>query len=224
MRSESVSDFMSSGRVTTGITLIALEQGLITSEDAQILKEFWQTMTRVLPNSFYDIGETRLDHLTIAYRRYCDGLLQNGSSERRIANGVMGLESLFLKGGEMQELTYRLSIRAAKVLALMGYDPFKVKEVIKDAYGVRSLFVHGSHLSYKEERSLTREYGDVKRFLLLLLDYLRISVIIMMFTKMEKERFLDFIDDALIDKDKEQQLIKTLAVVQSVIPMRHGEM
>ena len=42
----------------------------------------------------------------------------------------MGLESLFLKGGETQEIIYRLGIRIAKIFSLLGYDSNKVKEIV----------------------------------------------------------------------------------------------
>lgn len=217
MRSESITDVMAFGTLTAGKSICALEKSQITEEDTQRLKKFWQTMTKTLPPSFYEFGETRLDHITIAYKRYCDALLQNGVLERRIANAVMGLESLFLKGGETQELIYRLNIRIAKIFSLLGYDSYKVKEVVGDAYKVRSLFVHGGHLSYKEKRKLNGKYGDIGSFLLSLLDYLRISIIIMIFMKKEKEEFLDFIDDALVDKGKDSQLNNLLNTVRDVI-------
>lgn len=217
MYSESITDIMASGTLTAGESEQALEKSLITEEDVQRLKNFWQTMVKALPQSFYELGETRVDHLLIAYRRYCDALLRNGVLERRIANAVMGLEGLFLKGTETQELIYRLSLRIAKTFSLLGYDPYKVKEVIEDGYKIRSLFVHGSHLSYDKKRKLTNKYEDTRSFLLLLLDYLRISIIIMTFMKKEKEEFLDFTDDSLVDKDKDSRLNNLLSTARNVI-------
>jgi len=217
MHSESITDLMASGIFTAGERGGALEKSQIRKEDVQRLKTFWQKMIRFLPNSFYWLGETKLDHLTIAYKRYCDGLLQNGVFERRVANAVMGLESLFLKGGETQELSYRLRLRIAKIFVFMGYDSYKVKDLVGDAYKVRSLFVHGAHLSYKEKRKLNSKYEDTKSFLLALLDYLRISILISIFSKKEKEEFLDLIDDSLVDHDKDTQLANLLTSVKSLI-------
>jgi len=210
MHSESIRDVMASGILTAGGSISALEKSQITEEDTQKLKKFWQTMIRALPSSFYEVGETKLDHITIAYQRYCDALLQNGVLERRIANAVMGLESLFLKGGETQELVYRLSIRLAKIFSLLGYDSYKAKETVRDAYKVRSPFVHGGYLSYKEKRKLNNRYGDIRSFLLSLLNYLRVSIITTIFVKKEKEEFLDIIDDSLFNENKEKQLISLL--------------
>jgi len=217
MHSESITDVTASGTLTAREAVSALEKSQITEEDVQKLKKFWQVMIKALPLGFYELGEARLDHITIAYKRYCDALLQNGVLERRIANAVMGLESLFLKGGETQELIYRLSIRIAKIFSLLGYNSYKVKEIIRDAYKVRSLFVHGGHLSYREKRKLNDKYSDIRSFLLSLLDYLRISIIIMIFVKKEKEEFLDLIDDSLVDENKEKQLMNLLNSVKTFL-------
>ena len=217
MHSESIIDIMASGTLTAGGSDAALEKSLITAEDIHKLKKFWQTMIKALPQSFFEIGETRVDHLLIAYNRYCDALLHNGVLERRIANAVMGLESLLLKGAENQELIYRLGIRTAKIFSLLGYDPYKVREVVKDGYTIRSSFVHGSHLSYKAKRKLISKYGDTRSFLLLLLDYLRVSIILMIFMKKEKEELLDFIDDSLIDKERDSQLNSLIRTAGNII-------
>jgi len=217
MRSESITDVMASATLGAGGFLRALEKSQIRKEDIQKLKKFWQTMTKSLPLSFYEIGETRLNHITIAYKRYCDALLQNGVLERRIANAVMGLESLFLKGGETQELIYRLSIRIAKIFSLLGHNSYKVKNVVQDAYKVRSLFVHGDHLSYKQKRKLNDKHGNIRSFLLFLLDYLRTSIIAAIFLKKEKEEFLDLIDDSLFDERKHGQLNNLLNSSRNVI-------
>lgn len=217
MHSESVIDVMASGTASSIIPPRSLEKSLIKEEDVQKLKSFWETMTRSMPSSFYDLRETKIDHIDIAYKRYCDALLQNGLMERRIANAVMGLESLFLKGGETQELLYRLHIRIAKILSLMGHEPYGVRELLKDAYKVRNLFVHGAHLEYREKRTLNSKYGDVKSLLQSLLDYLRICTIIMIFVSKGKEELLDLIDDALVDKVKDSQLDSLLNTARAVI-------
>ncbi len=217
MHSESVINAMASGTISSTIPPKSLEKSLIIEEDVQRLKSFWGTMTRSMPSSFYTLGETRIDHVDIAYKRYCDALFQNGLMERRIANTVMGLESLFLKGGETQELLYRLHMRVAKILSLMGHDPYVVRELLKDAYRVRNSFVHGAHLEYKEKRTLNNKYGDIKSFLQALLDYLLICIITIIFVSKGKEELLDLIDDALIDKVKDGQLNSLLNTAKSII-------
>ncbi len=217
MHSDSITNLMASTIHTAVDSERALEISQIINEDEQKLKRFWQIMIKALPSNFYTFEDIKIDYITIAYKRYCDALLQNGSIERRIANAVMGLESLFLKGGEIQELLYRLSIRVSKIFNYLEYDYCKVKEVVEEAYKVRNLFVHGSYLSYNEKKKLNSKFGDARKLLLSLLDYLRISILVMILVKMEKEEFLDLIDDSLVDKGKDNQLNNILNTARNVI-------
>jgi len=206
MKSESITDISASGTVTSGRTRGALETYLITHEDVQKLKKFWQTMTESIPESFFKLGITGTDYLSIAYKRYNDALSENGLIERRIANAVMGLEALFLKPGELQELPYRLGVRIGKVFELLGRNPHEIKKIINDAYKVRNLFAHGGQLSYKQKKKLESKYDNVKNLLLSVLDCLRILIIVIILSRKEKDELIDSLDDSLIDRKQEEQL------------------
>ncbi len=225
MYSECVTNPMLSGTLSFQGPRRVLETSQIETSDAEGLKKFWQTIIQALPPGFYDIEETKIDHISIAYERYCDALLQDGVSERRIANAVMGLESLFLKGGEIQGLAYRLSIRVAKIFSLLGHeclghDWSQVRRVVNSAYKVRNLFVHGSHLSDKEKRKLNNKFGNIGSFLLKLLDCLRICLVIILVVEKEKDEFLDLIDDALVEKEKDRELANLLNAAKSLLSGR----
>ena len=43
----------------------------------------------------------------------------------------MGLEALFLRGGEHEESSRRLAQRVAKILDIVGFDPIDVYSIIK---------------------------------------------------------------------------------------------
>ena len=174
-------------------------------------------IAKAIPPSFYETATSTTDHLTISFNRYSDALLLNGILERRIANSVMGLEALFLKGGEVQELVYRLSARIGKLFALLGFDQFEVKKRLGDAYRVRNLFVHGSQLSYKERKSLSAKYENLTKLLSSLLDYLRTSLVVMVLAKIGKEELIDRLDDSLIDGKSEDDLSQALAHVRDAI-------
>lgn len=216
MYSESVTD-VALGTLTSGRTTSALETYLVTEEDVQKLKEFWQKINDVIPPSFYELGTTKANYLTIAYNRYSDSLLQNGIIERRIASAVMGLEALFLKSGETQELVYRLCLRASKLLSLLGYDPYEVKKIVRDAYKVRNLFAHGGHLSYKEKKKVESKYKDVRNLLQALLEYLRISMITMILSNREKAELIDLIEDSAVDKQREEMLNSVISRAKNII-------
>jgi hypothetical protein len=215
MFSESIIDQMASGMLTSGKAGTALETYLVTQEDIQKLKRFWQTMNDSLPESFFWTDATPVDYLTIAYNRYSDALLENGLLERRIANAVMGLEALVLTG-ETQELSYRLGIRISKLLSLLGHDPHEVKKTINDAYKVRSLFAHSSQLSYKGKKELESAYHDPKNLVLSVLDYLRTLIIVMTLSRKGKDEFIDLVDDSLVDKKREDQLNNIISQAKEV--------
>lgn len=208
--SESITDIFAGCLFTSGESPGRLEEYLLTEDDIPNLKEFWLRMTNSIPKSFFDPSITKIDHITISYNRYCDALLQNGILERRIANSVMGLEGLFLKPDEMQELSYRLRIRLSKLISLLGCNPQEVNSTLVDAYRIRSIFVHGGHLDYNQTRKLELKYKDIKNLLITALNYLRISLILMILVPKEKDELIDLIDDSLVDRKKEELLMNVI--------------
>ncbi|NJD77929.1 MAG: hypothetical protein FIB08_12685 [Candidatus Methanoperedens sp.] len=203
--SDSITDLMATGTVTSHDTSAVHDTLFITPEDELKLKSFWSKVNDSIPESFYHTSITKADYTTIAYNRYSDALLQNGIFERRIANAIMGLEALYFKPlGEMQELAYRLRIRVSKLLSILGYNPYEVKERINEAYGVRSTFLHGGQLDSTKKNKLESKYKGT--LLLSVLDYLRISIIVNILILKEKEEFIDLIDDSLLDGKKEELL------------------
>ena len=215
--SRSLIAFGAGGTLTAGPFELALTKVVITENDARRLKRFWEAMLDNLPSGFYETSNSSYDYITIAYKRYCDALLHSRIAERRIANAVMTLESLFLKGGETQELLYRLSIRVARIFSLISLNPLYVKRTLQEAYRIRSLFVHGDQLSYKAKKKIDVKYGSINSFLLTLLDYCRMSILITLMLKKEKEEFVDLIDCALIDNEETKKLERLLNTIKHVI-------
>jgi hypothetical protein len=217
MFSDSIIDPMANATVGSNRIGTAYETYLITEEEAPKLKKFWQTISNIMPSSFFELDKTRIDHLTVAYNRYTDSLFQNGILERRIANAVMGLEALILKPGEIQELPYRLGIRVSKIFALLEYDPHETKKAIIEAYKVRNLFAHGGQLNDKGKKKLESRYKDPKNLLLSILNYLRILIIIMVISKRKKDEFIDLVDNSLIDRKYEEQLNGVISQVKEIL-------
>lgn len=215
MYSDSITDIMAQGTLGSGKQDIVLETSLIDKEDESKLKLFWQVLEEVLPPNLYTFGEREVNYISLAYNRYSDALMHNGILERRIANAVMGLEALLLDA--TQELSYRLRLRVAKIMALLGDDPKEVKQIIKDAYHIRNLFAHGSHLSHKEKRKLELRYKNVKNILLPVLDHLRRLLVVMILIPKNKHEFIDLIDDSLIDSEKERELNDLLVSPKQIL-------
>jgi hypothetical protein len=184
---------------------ISNERYLISEEDFQALREFWDVCTNKLPMCLYDMSIPATNNKSIAYRRYCDSLLMKNSEEARIASIVMGLEALYLEGG--QELSFRLRTRAGKLLGLLpGFDAKTIVNEIKDAYVVRSKYVHGALLREDDKKKLVERNGDMKYFISRLSNYLRISIILFCFIDKEKGFLLQLIDESLIDEKANREL------------------
>jgi hypothetical protein len=67
-------------------------------------------------------------------------------SEDRLIDFMIGLEALFLGEGEKDELSYRLSLRAAALLGDTPVNREKIFNELHKAYGVRSTIAHGKEL------------------------------------------------------------------------------
>ncbi|MGB9977872.1 hypothetical protein [Methanobacterium sp.] len=200
---------------------VVLKNYTIFENDKDNLVNFWQVMDRCMPN---EKDSPCIDYLSISYQRYQNSL-ERGSLEKRVSSVMMGLEALFLKSNERIELNHRLSLRVAKIFSLLGYDALKIKKSIKESYNIRSTFVHGGHYEpeeliklennrFKNKLKILNDEESLDDHLYKIIDYLRISIVIITLFRgsefdkndKKKEKFLDLIDDALIDKEKEDYL------------------
>jgi hypothetical protein len=114
-------------------------------------------------------------------------------------------------------LVYRLSNRVGKLFAILGYDQYEVRQTIRDAYRVRNLFVHGSQLSYKEGKKLETKYKGVNNLLATVLNYVRVCLVVLIITKRGKEEFIDWLDDALIDRKRDEALGQVLQSTRDIV-------
>jgi len=218
MFSDSITPF-GSGTVSHINKWYSSEKYSLYEKDAQNLKNFWGDMINFMPKSFYDDINSDTDYLTISYKRYCDALIEIGTIEKRIATTIMSFESLFLKKEEQQENTFRLKIRVSKLLGKYGFEPIKIKRIIRDAYSIRNFYVHGGMLSYEDKSELEHKYGNLNELLKIILDYLRISILIMIFIRKNKPEFIDSIDNSLIDIEKDSQIENLLKNIKNLIPI-----
>ncbi len=104
------------------------------SEDCEEFKEFWTVMSEQIddPPETYRIA---LDKFSHSFRR------QNEND--RLLDSVIALEALYLKTGEQQEMSFRLSQRGALLLGESREKAEEIKQALKEAYSTRSTLVHG---------------------------------------------------------------------------------
>jgi hypothetical protein len=194
----------------------ALEQFAIGAADVERLKSFWQKMSEGLTATLPNLYASAITPLDVAYQRYSEALLTRGFVERRISTTVMGLESLFLKGGEKTEIAFRLRTRVARALGSIGYDPYAAKTSINDAYEVRSHYVHGDNLKAKSRRQIESRHESLDKLLRTVLDQLRVTMVVLIFTKLTKEDWIDLLDHSLIDDAKGLQLQEKLIPIKNI--------
>jgi len=208
LSSESIAGLMG-GTLYPGGDNHVLDTCLIQENEVEKLKKFWGGIENHIPDSLtgHDGGKTDYHH--IAYNRYEDSLMKNGTIERRIANAIMGLEGIFLRGGEIQELSYRLSFRVARLMSIFGIEPMELRKAISDSYQVRNQFVHGGLLSYDKKNELEEKYGELKNLLFKVLDSLRISIVNSLMINVSKDELIDIIDKSFID-DGHWEKLKTI--------------
>ena len=182
------------------------------SEDVPKLQTFLDKIKTLLPVTQGKIKA--IDHISISLQRYNDALFKPDPTER-LAYGIMGLEALFLKSLEREELAHKLAQRVAKCLSLLTHQPLEVYRIIKESYDIRSEFIHGSLVD-------ERRYHNASKLADKVLEYLRSSILIFLELKdkVKKERFLNTIDNSLLHHNasaKLEQLIKEhCSIIQSI--------
>ncbi|MDP3444090.1 MAG: HEPN domain-containing protein, partial [Ignavibacteria bacterium] len=193
---------------------------IIRDGESEKLQNFCTALSERLPSNIYQLDGLAKDHISIAYDRYEDALIQIGIDERRITNIMMGLEALYFKQNERQELDYRLQMRMAKVLGLLSIDSILVKNLVKDAYNIRSIFSHGGLLDAKKRELYQKKYdGGVGDLTKIMLDFLRISLIVSMIIEMDKTEFIDLIDNALIQESDNKKLENVLDLTDALMKL-----
>jgi hypothetical protein len=181
------------------------------------LQRFWDRVEPQLPKEIGELGSTRTTHLSIAYERYCDGLFARGSIEQEIAAAIMGLEALYFRRDEMQELAYRLSLRVSKVLSKLDMEPKGIQSQVKVGYRIRSLHVHGSHASSKDWKDIQKRSMSPADLGARLLNYLRISILHLICSQQDKPQFLDLVEDSFISREKDDTLSEILRTESDIL-------
>lgn len=196
---------------------------VITLHLAHHLNEFINT----IGNEIYNLSSKGNLHINIAYGHYLNALIQYDTImedfyiEKRITEAIMGLESIY--SNERGELPYRVKIRISKVfdtliknepkkyreLLVNNYNPINVKTRINEAYKIRNAFAHGDRPKKntynkieKNLKGIDNEYKGLDELLIHLTDYLRSSIILLLFTG--KDKFIELIDNSLINCKNEE--------------------
>lgn len=191
------------GRMSSGRQFQAKRPLVLQAGDVAAFRKFWAALWQTFP--FDPFGPKSENPASVALGRYTEACTEPRTPEYSMTTVMMGLESLFTEGAP--EISYRLRQRSAAFLAPTGLNPHTIHATIQNGYGIRSTLVHGGSLSYKERRRVEANYGSLDNLLLRNLDLLRISVLLMLLTKMDKERLLDLLDESMFDAKKREELV-----------------
>jgi len=192
--------------MTKFISIPILNVYTIKKDEEEQLKKFCNEVYQKLPK---DIVKSEEDYL-IAYWRYYDSLAYSFAIERKITDIIMGLEALY--SNETDELKYRVKMRIIKLFNLLnlGYDSLKMAAEIDAAYKIRNKYAHGAATANLKAKIDSEYDGGCNALFINVLDYLRKSIILMLFCGESKKKLIELIDNSLIDSKSEKKLKEIL--------------
>lgn len=203
-----------------------VQVGYIGGKPGDNLNRLKYKMTKVKARAFQEFHDILIDQLPvddwinkkkssntpvfISVDRYRESLISKQRPEALITYVITSLEALLLGDGEKSELSHRLSQRGAKLLSIFEKKPITIYKKLKEAYTVRSTYIHGS-LSSKT-KDLTELHRDV-------VDIARICILIFIekISNQSKKEILQEIDNAFLDSksnDKFMKELKSLKIIQ----------
>jgi hypothetical protein len=203
------------GRITANEREAVQEPRFLRAGDEERLARFWRFLAPIIPESFYRFAANRWNYNDVAYERYSVALMSPVSFEERVASAAMALEAILLE--ESQELTYKLRMRAAKLLSFLREEPIGIRTTVRDAYNVRSTFAHGGRLSFREKSKLENRYQGVGGLARAILNIVRKAILVSLLVARPKRDLIGLIDDALIERTREDELRQLLLPVAELM-------
>jgi Apea-like HEPN len=122
----------------------------LTSDDAPLILQLFEKLEKLADDN----------QLALALRRYNDAH-ERVRPEDKIVDCWIGLEALFASDAS-QEVTFRVSLRAAKLIGSDEEHRFEIYKRLKKLYKTRSSVVHGVPV---ERPRLERDATDTLEFL-----------------------------------------------------------
>ncbi|MHA1127091.1 MAG: hypothetical protein ACTSO7_16665 [Candidatus Heimdallarchaeota archaeon] len=153
----------------------------------------------------------------LALDRYNRGLPDDADLERKILDVIMGFEPLFTTEDERGENSYKIAMRAAKLLSFFDLKS-NVYENLKDAYTIRNAVVHGGKYRTELKDKVMNIYYNV-------LNYLRISLLVFFLKyKTKKKDFINLINESMIDQSVNKKLESFIKKIPSDYKINFSEL
>ena len=131
--------------------------------------------------------------------------MEGRTAEDRLIDYVIALEALY--GNEIDELRYRLSLRAAILLGTGMEDTGFIRELISESYKLRSKIVHGKPV--KPIRVIDKEV-TLNELVSQLSEYVRKSILAFMSLSAHmgsQERIIEAIEESIINDMTRSEII-----------------
>ncbi len=184
------------------------------NSDGERLARFFE---EIQPIVHHRVSKSSTDtFVSIAFNRYQNALVDDDSEESRLTSAIMSLEALFL--GNEGELSDKLSRRTGILLGHEGENEIEVYDKIKQAYRVRSNYVHASKDQSGRENN---QPDNINKLTDRVLDYTRRCIIIALQLSNEmveeksvtmrsaKKRILNDIQNASLNDDARESFHET---------------
>ena len=141
----------------------------LTLADAPNLAKFLEAVVPLLPASFAYPSPKR-DYISTGFYWYGEAFFAPVPLEGSVASSIACLEALFLESVQT-EMSFRLGVRVAGFLRCFGLSALDVQAMVKQAYDVRSKYVHGDEQdkkwSIEKLVNLSRSVAEYSRLALL---------------------------------------------------------
>jgi hypothetical protein len=142
----------------------------------------------------------------IGLKHYFHAIHDASDAEDRTAHAVAALEGILVRREET-EISRRLAQRTAVLLGFAGLSAAEVYRQMKEAYAIRSAFDHGELSTVGgRARAQAAEATVLEYARLALLKHLEMDR-----WPNDKEKFLNDLDEALLDDSKRQELRKEIS-------------
>ena len=182
----------------------------LSEEEVPALKAFYKAIKPVLP---IGVVERRLLSLKVALDRYNNALLEPIETERKLMMAVMGLEALYTLESDRGEIPFKLGVRTAKLLSLIGHEPIEASLKINKAYSIRNKIAHGSIISEEKRKEVSSLLKDIAI-------YLRESLVIfaLLERRIERGKLIELLDYSLINEERTKELRSLVSLVSDQLP------
>jgi hypothetical protein len=163
--------------------------------DPERLRQFFDVMSRVLPQELYWGRSDDPQGLAGSHFWYKRALGRRGWVNEQTAEVIRVLESLLMRG-KGKQISATLRARTSALLGACGFDAREVDRTLGLAYEVRSRYVHGEPLAESDEARIRKQAGDVVTLFRRCLDYLRLALVAAIAAGVDKDSLIAAVDAA----------------------------